>query len=55
MKKGKVGGFFWYVLAFITRVHVILRTHRSVYVTCPKDAGPDFVDPTWRVRYAFLS
>lgn len=22
----------------------------SVYVDCPKDAGPDFTDPTWRVR-----
>lgn len=22
----------------------------SVYVRCPKDAGPDFVNPSWRVR-----
>ena len=35
LRKGRVGGFFW-----------------SVYVDCadPLQEGPDFVDPTWRVR-----
>ncbi|TFK74545.1 hypothetical protein BDN72DRAFT_833025 [Pluteus cervinus] len=35
LREGKVGGFFW-----------------SVYVDCPNpnEAGPDFVNGTWRVR-----
>ena len=55
LRKGRVGGFFWYVHVLTTRVHVILRFRRSVYVDCPKDPDPDFVDPTWRVRYVSIS
>ena len=55
LKKGRVGGFFWYVPTFMLRVRMNRGLCRSVYVDCPKDAGPDFVDPTWRVRYASLS
>lgn len=55
LRKGRVGGFFWYVDIFVPRMRTILRPHRSVYVSCPKDGGPDFVDPTWSVRYVALS
>lgn len=49
LRKGKVGGFFWYAHPFPTRV--VLTPSRSVYVACPKDPGPDFVNPAWPVRY----
>ena len=51
LRTGKVGGFFWYVeIAHFLQECVVLTSGRSVYVRCPKDAGPDFVNPSWRVR-----
>ena len=50
LRKGGVGGFFWYGGVFVTRMRTILRPCRSVYVDCPKNPDPDFVDPTWSVR-----
>lgn len=54
LRKGKVGGFFWYVQQFLEKAYEALRSGRSVYVACPGDSGPDFVNPTWRVRYGAL-
>ena len=55
LRKGRVGGFFWYAHISVARVRMDLRSCRSVYTACPRDPGPDFVDPTWSVRYAALS
>ena len=55
LRKGRVGGFFWYVHALLNTVRVVLSSCRSVYAACPKDAGPDFVDPAWSVRCISLA
>jgi membrane dipeptidase len=53
LRKGKVGGFFWWVnelyhAGFLTNI-----VFRSVYVSCPNpvEAGRNFLGATWRVRY----
>lgn len=56
LREGKVGGFFWCVLSSPSR-HIVNRSDcvtRSVYVACadPEQEGQDFVNATWRVRYA---
>jgi len=55
LRKGRVGGFFWYVQIHLVHLVQFVRSCRSVYVKCPDNAGPDFVDPSWRVRYVALS
>ena len=54
LRKGKVGGFFWWVkLKRIISYSFTYIIFRSVYVSCPNpiEAGRNFLGATWRVRY----
>ena len=55
LKKGKVGGFFWYVIVIETSscdLLTNLHASRSTYVSCPDPLleGRNFLGATWRVR-----
>ena len=52
LRKGKVGGFFWYVHKFICKNVCLSIVSRSTYVECPDHGalGRDFLNPTWLVR-----
>ena len=55
LKKGKVGGFFWYVIVIETSSCDLLtnpHASRSTYVSCPDPLleGRNFLGATWRVR-----
>ena len=60
LRKGKVGGFFWWVnLGILYHVGLLIYRKyefRSVYVSCPDpvEAGRNFLGATWRVRYVSI-
>lgn len=56
LRKGKVGGFFWYasrtLFLGVSTAHPGFLYARSVYADCPdpESEGEDFLNATWRVR-----